>query len=198
MPERNTRWSHARAPDLNPWREQDACGVGFVARASGERSHEVAQLALEALKRVAHRGAAMGDALQRLEGQLRDFMGALPRRARDEPDATGVLLAPRIAIRGAGVAPARVPFWHCASSNGSGRSGKKKARSCERAAVSWIVYTLRRPPAPIDGSRIQIGDGVRRTAHHRFMTTQRDSPGHTKYSRRGINILACSNRSRGA
>src|SRR5256714_523744 len=61
MPERNTRWSHARAPDLNPWREQDACGVGFVARASGERSHEVAQLALEALKRVAHRGAAATD-----------------------------------------------------------------------------------------------------------------------------------------
>ena len=61
MPERNTRWSHARAPDRNPWREQDACGVGFVARASGERSHEVAQLALEALKRVAHRGAAATD-----------------------------------------------------------------------------------------------------------------------------------------
>ena len=57
----NTRWTHARAPDLDPWREQDACGVGFVARASGERSHEVARLALEALKRVAHRGAAATD-----------------------------------------------------------------------------------------------------------------------------------------
>src|SRR5438132_6092298 len=56
-----TRWTHARAPDLDPWREQDACGVGFVARASGERSHEVARLALEALKRVAHRGAAATD-----------------------------------------------------------------------------------------------------------------------------------------
>src|SRR5690348_1439039 len=56
-----TRWRHARAPDLDPWREQDACGVGFVARASGERSHEVTRLALEALKRVAHRGAAATD-----------------------------------------------------------------------------------------------------------------------------------------
>ena len=61
MPRGNTRWMHTRAPDLNPWREQDACGVGFVARASGERSHEVARLALEALKRVAHRGAAASD-----------------------------------------------------------------------------------------------------------------------------------------
>src|SRR2546421_10267532 len=75
---------------------------------------------------------------------------------------------------------------------------KRRPALCERAAVSWIVYTLRSPPAPIRGSRIQIGDGLRRTAHHRFMTTQRDSPGPTKYSRRGINILACSNRSRGA
>ena len=56
-----TRWRHARAPDLDPWREQDACGVGFVARASGERSHAVTLLALEALKRVAHRGAAASD-----------------------------------------------------------------------------------------------------------------------------------------
>src|SRR5439155_308371 len=56
-----TRWRHARAPDLDPWREQDACGVGFVARASGERSHAVTRLALEALKRVAHRGAAASD-----------------------------------------------------------------------------------------------------------------------------------------
>src|SRR5438105_1608451 len=56
-----TRWRHARAPDLDPWREQDACGVGFVARASGERSHAVTLLALEALTRVAHRGAAASD-----------------------------------------------------------------------------------------------------------------------------------------
>src|ERR1041385_5168160 len=49
MPGGNTRWRHTRAPDLDPWREQDACGVGFVARASGERSHAVTLLALEAL-----------------------------------------------------------------------------------------------------------------------------------------------------
>jgi len=46
---------------LNPRREQDACGVGFVARASGDPSHEVLSLALQALARVAHRGAAATD-----------------------------------------------------------------------------------------------------------------------------------------
>jgi glutamate synthase domain-containing protein 2/glutamate synthase domain-containing protein 1/glutamate synthase domain-containing protein 3 len=42
-------------------REHDACGVGFVARASGERSHEIVRLALQAVARVAHRGAASTD-----------------------------------------------------------------------------------------------------------------------------------------
>ncbi len=54
---RATRSAHG----LDPWREQDACGVGFVARASGEPSHEILVLALQALARVAHRGAAATD-----------------------------------------------------------------------------------------------------------------------------------------
>src|SRR2546421_1059664 len=53
-----SRWAHSRSRELDPWREHDACGVGFVARASGERSAEIARLALQALARVAHRGAA--------------------------------------------------------------------------------------------------------------------------------------------
>src|SRR6266496_695158 len=62
MPDGNrSRWTHARAPELNPWREQDACGVGFVARASGERSSDITVRALQALARVAHRGAAATD-----------------------------------------------------------------------------------------------------------------------------------------
>src|SRR2546427_171796 len=43
---------------LPPWREQDACGVGFVAQATGEPSHDVLRMALTALARLAHRGAA--------------------------------------------------------------------------------------------------------------------------------------------
>jgi glutamate synthase (NADPH/NADH) large chain/glutamate synthase (ferredoxin) len=46
---------------LDPSREHDACGVGFVATASGARSHEVVGMALEAVARVAHRGAASTD-----------------------------------------------------------------------------------------------------------------------------------------
>src|SRR6266516_795673 len=56
-----SRWANRRAPDLDPWREQDACGVGFVARASGERGPDILTLALQALARVAHRGAASTD-----------------------------------------------------------------------------------------------------------------------------------------
>src|SRR6266545_2132944 len=46
---------------LDATREHDACGVGFVAHASGVRSHEVVAMALEAVARVAHRGAASTD-----------------------------------------------------------------------------------------------------------------------------------------
>src|SRR3954465_684962 len=46
---------------LDPTREHAACGVGFVAAASGARAHEVVEMALEAVARVAHRGAASTD-----------------------------------------------------------------------------------------------------------------------------------------
>jgi glutamate synthase domain-containing protein 1 len=72
-----SRWRNARAPDLDPWREHDACGVGFVARASGEPSHEVTQLALEALRRVAHRGAAATDSSGDGAGVLTQIPAAL-------------------------------------------------------------------------------------------------------------------------
>ena len=46
---------------LDPWRERDACGVGFVARADGIRSHDILQMGLTAAARLAHRGAASND-----------------------------------------------------------------------------------------------------------------------------------------
>jgi glutamate synthase domain-containing protein 2/glutamate synthase domain-containing protein 1/glutamate synthase domain-containing protein 3 len=52
-------WS--RSPGQHFDREHDACGVGFVARTTGERSHQVIRMALQALGRVAHRGAASTD-----------------------------------------------------------------------------------------------------------------------------------------
>ena len=105
MPEGDrSRWRHARAPGLDPWREQDACGVGFVARASGERSHAVTRLALEALKRVAHRGAAATDSSGDGAGLLTQIPGPLfYREARQrglplepgEPFAVGMFFLPR-------------------------------------------------------------------------------------------------------
>src|SRR6266540_6419769 len=92
MPDGNrSRWTHARAPELNPWREQDACGVGFVARASGERSSEVTRLALQALARVAHRGAAATDS----SGDGAGVLTQIPHRlfAREAP-RHGIALAP--------------------------------------------------------------------------------------------------------
>ena len=100
----NTRWTHARAPDLDPWREQDACGVGFVARASGERSHAVTRLALEALKRVAHRGAAATDSSGDGAGVLTHIPGPLFYREAlrqglplepGQPFAVGMFFLPR-------------------------------------------------------------------------------------------------------
>src|SRR5688500_7715766 len=55
---------HAATPagtSLSTSREHDACGVGFVASASGLRTHEVIEMALGAVARVAHRGAASTD-----------------------------------------------------------------------------------------------------------------------------------------
>ena len=46
---------------LDPWRERDACGVGFVARADGDRTNEILAMALTAVARLAHRGAASND-----------------------------------------------------------------------------------------------------------------------------------------
>jgi glutamate synthase domain-containing protein 2/glutamate synthase domain-containing protein 1/glutamate synthase domain-containing protein 3 len=46
----------------DPAFEHDACGVAFVARLDGTRSHEAIALALRALENLEHRGAAGADA----------------------------------------------------------------------------------------------------------------------------------------
>ena len=45
----------------HPRYEHDACGIGFVARTDGARSHEVLQLALGALCNLEHRGGTDAD-----------------------------------------------------------------------------------------------------------------------------------------
>src|SRR6266446_4447164 len=86
-----SRWAHSRARQLDPWTEHDACGVGFVARASGERSAEIARLALQALARVAHRGAAATDRSGDGAGLLTQIPAPLFYR---EAASRGIALAP--------------------------------------------------------------------------------------------------------
>ena len=46
----------------DPAFEHDSCGVAFVARLDGERSHETIDRALRALENLEHRGASGADA----------------------------------------------------------------------------------------------------------------------------------------
>jgi glutamate synthase (ferredoxin) len=50
------------APLYKPAFEHDACGVGFVARVSGEPGHDILVKALQAVGNVTHRGAVDADA----------------------------------------------------------------------------------------------------------------------------------------
>src|SRR3954467_12607723 len=45
----------------DPRFEHDACGVGFVARLSGEPAHDVVNMAVEAVANLSHRGAVAAD-----------------------------------------------------------------------------------------------------------------------------------------
>ncbi|MCC2098507.1 MAG: hypothetical protein KDJ29_16545, partial [Hyphomicrobiales bacterium] len=45
----------------DPQKEHDACGVGFVARLSNEKSHDIVEMGLEILLNIDHRGAVGAD-----------------------------------------------------------------------------------------------------------------------------------------
>ena len=101
-----TQPRHARRGDfdddgpLSPYAPRDACGTGFVARRDGVRSHDVLALGLEALLRMAHRGAAGADHAGDGAGVLTQLPTALLRRdvpavADDAtPFAVGMLFVP--------------------------------------------------------------------------------------------------------
>src|SRR5215471_13963973 len=61
----------------DPLFEHDACGVGFVARLSGQPGHDIVAKAVEAVANLSHRGAVAAD------GKSGDGSGVLtqiPRR----------------------------------------------------------------------------------------------------------------------
>jgi glutamate synthase (NADPH) large chain len=45
----------------NPENEHDACGVGFVARITGERTHDIVERGMQVLENMMHRGAEGAD-----------------------------------------------------------------------------------------------------------------------------------------
>jgi glutamate synthase domain-containing protein 1 len=85
----------------NPKMEHDACGIGFVAHVEGRRSHRVLEMALEALRNHAHRGAVADD---RKTGDGAGILTQLPHEffARElarmgiEPPASGDLAVGQI------------------------------------------------------------------------------------------------------
>ena len=85
--------------------EHDACGVGFIAKLSGERSAEVVHKAIMALKALAHRGAIDADAVT---GDGAGLLTQIPiellrevletkkkQRFRDQDLGVGMLFLPR-------------------------------------------------------------------------------------------------------
>jgi glutamate synthase domain-containing protein 2/glutamate synthase domain-containing protein 1/glutamate synthase domain-containing protein 3 len=66
----------------DPTRERDACGIGFVADAQGRGGREIVDLALEALRRVRHRGALAAD---RRTGDGAGLLLPIPRTLLPRP-----------------------------------------------------------------------------------------------------------------
>lgn len=56
---------------LDPDRERDACGIGFIAHIEGKKQRRILDMALEALANLAHRGASAAD------GKTSDGTGVL-------------------------------------------------------------------------------------------------------------------------
>src|SRR6201996_9709163 len=78
---------------VDPRFDFDSCGVGFVARLTGEPSHAILQHALTALSRLEHRGAVAAD------GKSSDGVGVMTAVPRELLLAeTGIALKPEEAL----------------------------------------------------------------------------------------------------
>jgi len=84
--------SPGRPPLYDPSQEHDACGVGFIARTDGMRSHQVLRHGLAALKGLAHRGAIDADSAT---GDGAGVMTQLPHALiRRELESRGIRVVP--------------------------------------------------------------------------------------------------------
>ncbi|MDQ3703361.1 MAG: glutamate synthase subunit alpha, partial [Chloroflexota bacterium] len=111
--------------------EHDACGVGFVAKISGEPSHRVLALGLESVANVTHRGAVGADANT---GDGAGVLTQLPRRffAR-ELERLGV----------SGVAPADIAVamvFFPADAEVKARCASIIERACDRHGLRRLAW----------------------------------------------------------
>ncbi|MBW8780754.1 MAG: glutamate synthase large subunit [Verrucomicrobia bacterium] len=93
------------SPLYTPDQEHDACGVGFIAKLTGERSYDVVNRAIGALKALAHRGAIDADAvtgdgagiLTQIPVELfKDYLTAKKQSLfRDQDLGVGMIFLPR-------------------------------------------------------------------------------------------------------
>src|SRR3990170_4861742 len=125
----------------DPRFEQDACGVGFLARPSAQPSHDIVEMALDAVVNLAHRGALDADART---GDGAGILVQVPRRfmAR-EAQKLGLRLREDDPL---GVAMVFLP------------RDELKARRCrgvlEAAAVSRGLQVLGWRRVPVDSSTL--------------------------------------------
>ena len=92
------------SPLYRPEQERDACGVGFVADISGQRSYRILDMALECVTNLTHRGALdadakTGDGAGVLFQIPRAFFAAEAERLGERPDrpedvAVGMIFLP--------------------------------------------------------------------------------------------------------
>ncbi|MGH2370953.1 MAG: glutamate synthase subunit alpha, partial [Chloroflexota bacterium] len=124
----------------HPAFEHDACGVGFVARISGEPSHGVLELGLESVVNVTHRGAVGADAKT---GDGAGVLTQLPRKlfAR-ELDRLGVRGVPP-----ADIAVAMI-FFPAEDAAVNARCVDIVERTCDRHGLRRLAWR----PVPVDSS----------------------------------------------
>ena len=164
MPEgagRRRRWTDGVDAGRNPYREYDACGVGFVAHPR-QSSHRVLRLALGGLSRVAHRGATGSDRTGDGAGILTRIPEPIFRRdaaRRGHPPARGravrrrdVLLPARRRGEGGRARREDVRGRRAAASRAGAtcRSGRAASGAGPRRRGRPSVHALLTPPAGAD------------------------------------------------
>jgi len=164
---RERRWTDGVSPARNPFREHDACGVGFVAHPR-DSSHRILRLALGGLARVAHRGATGADRTGDGAGLLTRIPEAFFRRdaARrglplppGAPFGVGAFFLPRESGDGSG------------GESGGQSSGEAKAKALiEKAFTDEGLAFLAWRDVPVRTDRLgDAAEATRPAIRHAFL-----------------------------